>query len=566
MPLKSPYPDIPPLPETNSHNILLNRPDQAEWADYTMYIEASTGRKYSHKAFKQMVLHAATGLDSFGLNPGHMIGIISENNLDYPVLVNSLLALTVPYALISSFSTGFELDHALKLSKATHLFVDPRTLSSVLPVAKKARIPSRNIYIMGHSVGGHKSFRDHICSKGAKLPQVNVRPAKRDTLAYLVFSSGTSGPPKAVMISHNNLSTSLLQAAIIAQTGAEVSPPPVPQNAEGVNIVLGFLPMHHSYGLHAYCFRSCLARMTFVIMPKWNIQAALKLIPKYGVTALTLVPSIVHQLVNHPNISKANFKSITYMNSGAAYLPDELAKRMSSLVPVQATFSQGYGMSEGTIGSISRPVPGGLEGRLKAVPGSIGVLMPSASGKLLRDDGTEADVGEPGELYFHGPNVALGYWENDQANKETFLPDGWLRTGDKFYVDKDGYFFFVDRAKDTLKVSGSQVSPVEIENVLLEHPKRLITDVTVAGVSGGRTDDEKVPRAWVVLSPAGKKLGATGVIKELETWHQENLSKYKWLRGGIEIVKEIPKSPTGKTLRRVLQDRYESRLKRKAKL
>lgn len=131
-----------------------------------------------------------------------------------------------------------------------------------------------------------------------------------------------------------------------------------------------------------------------------------------------------------------------------------------------------------------------------------------------------------------------------------------------------------------MKVSGSQVSPLEIENVLLAHPDKLISDATVAGVSGGRTSDEKVPRAWVVLSPSGKKLGAKGVIKQLEIWHQENLSKYKWLRGGIEVVKEvssymwmlgrwlirslkIPKSPTGKTLRRILQDRYEHQHKTK---
>jgi len=126
-------------------------------------------------------------------------------------------------------------------------------------------------------------------------------------------------------------------------------------------------------------------------------------------------------------------------------------------------------------------------------------------------------------------------------------------------------FFFADRVKDTLKVSGIQVSPIEIENVLLANPKGLITDVTVAGVSGGRISDEKLPRAWVVLSESGRKMGTKKVQQELVTWHQENLSRYKWLRGGIEFVNHIPKSPTGKVLRRVLQAEYEQQVGRKTK-
>lgn len=366
------------------------------------------------------------------------------------------------------------------------------------------------------------------------------------------------------MISHGNLICSFLQAGIVAKAIAEVFQPPTPPTEEGIPCLLAYLPMYHTYGLHAYCFRSFLAPATYIVIPRWNIELALKLIPKYKITTLTLIPSVVHQIVNYPGIHKADLSSIRAMNNGAAYLSPELANKLTRLVSQETIFSEGYGMSEGTIASISRPFPGVLSGRLTNRPGSTGVLLPGMEGRLLRDDGSETEPEEIGELYVKGGNVALGYWRNEKATKETFI-DGWLRTGDKFRVDKEGYFFFTDRAKDTLKVSGIQVSPLEIENVLLNQPDKLITDVTVAGVSGGRTSDEKVPRAWVVLSPAGKKLGKAVVMKELESWHQQNLSKYKWLRGGIEVVKEIPKNPTGKTLRRVLVERYERRQAKKTK-
>jgi acyl-CoA synthetase (AMP-forming)/AMP-acid ligase II len=306
---------------------------------------------------------------------------------------------------------------------------------------------------------------------------------------------------------------------------------------------------------------STLSPGTFAILSKWNINTALRVIPKYKISSMTLVPSIVHQLINHPGIEKADFSSVYAIRSGAAYLPQEMGQKLLSLAPKHATFSEGYGMSELTVSGIVQPANGSLNGKLSFVPGSTGVLVPGLEARIMRDDGTHANINEPGDLWLRGDNVALGYWNNEKASKETFV-DGWLYTGDKFYVDAGGNFWYADRAKDTLKVSGAQVSPVEIENCLLEHPGKFINDVTVAGVSGGRTSDEKVPRAWIVLSPAGKKRGVAVVVRELNAWHQKNLSKYKWLRGGIQVVDQIPKSQTGKVLRRVLQDRYEANAKK----
>ncbi|KDR83116.1 hypothetical protein GALMADRAFT_238939 [Galerina marginata CBS 339.88] len=626
--IKSPYPDPPPLPNVNAHYIFFKRPDQAEWPNYTVHIDPveslaavngltgssttnPTGRLMYHD-FVRNVEDLSTGLgasesegglglqgwdesvlpQSVGINGGkEIVGIMSENSSDYIALVHACIRIVVPFALISSYSTPFELKHALSLSKVTRLFVDEKFLAAVLPVAKQVGLSSDRIYLMKEGgfkgaktakpkKGGkeRKSFRTIIQNvRTRKIPTIDVRPAGKDTLAYLVFSSGTSGLPKAVMISHGNLLYSIGQAVGVQQAAMEVYTPPVPKNPEGLPVTLAFLPLHHTYGLHAYCFRAFLLPSTLVILPKWDINVALDAIPRYKISGLTLIPSVVHQLVHHPGIEKADFSSVLTMNSGAAYLPPELGDRMSKLVPGEAIFTEGYGMSEGTIAAISHPLTGMLGGKLKKIPGCTGVLLPGMEARLLKtadalppsspDEISDADsaVNEPGDLWLRAGNVALGYWNNPKANSETFI-GGWLRTGDRFRCDAEGNFWFADRAKDTLKVSGAQVSPVEIEDCLLAHPAGIITDATVAGVSGGRTDDEKVPRAWVVLSPVGKDAskgwGKEKVVKELDRWHKENLSKYKWLRGGIEVVDEIPKSPTGKTLRRLLQDRYEAHVKK----
>ncbi|ESK94691.1 4-coumarate- ligase [Moniliophthora roreri MCA 2997] len=568
--LKSPYPDPPPVVDLNAHYAFFHRPEQAQWSDFTFQIDAATDKKRTYKEFVGRVKAGATALSTpvadggLGLSSeGEMVGIMSENSVDYSVVVHSLIAIATPFALISAYSTRLELLHAFSLAKLTRLFVQPKYLQAALSAAKEVKLPLKNIYVMNGNLKGYRSFGNMIERvEKANIPLMPPRPATKDTLAYLVFSSGTSGLPKAVMITHGNLLYSLYQTGVVTRTTMEVYTPPTPKTPEGIPIALGFLPMHHSYGLHAYCFRSLLSPTTIVILAKWNIDVALKVIPKYRVSTLNLIPSVIHQLVNHPKLKSADLSSVSNTFSGAAYLPPELAAKFISYTGKEATLTEGYGLSECTIAALTQPFPGIFGGKAKRVIGSAGVPLPGMEARILRDDGSNAEVNEAGDLWLKGGNVSPGYYNNDAATKEAF-DDGWLKTGDKFRVDQDGYFFFADRTKDTLKVSGTQVSPVEIEDVLLAQPDKLITDITVAGVQGhGRTSDEKVPRAWIVLSEDGKKRGAPAVIKVLEEWQQENLSKFKWLRGGIEVVKEIPKSPTGKVLRRVLVERYEQRTRK----
>jgi len=256
----------------------------------------------------------------------------------------------------------------------------------------------------------------------------------------------------------------------------------------------------------------------------------------------------------------ADTSTIEAIGSASAFLPPELNAKITS--KVKATVVQGYGMSECTL-AITTAMQENCIPRYKPVDSSVGILSPGMQARIICEDGTDGGVGESGELWVKGEGISPGYLNNEEATARTFTKDGWLKTGDIFTIDEKGNLYFIARAKDTLKISGVQVSPSELEIVLSAQPDGLIEEVAVAGVSGGRTSDEKVPRAWIVLSQAGKRRGAGATIKVLEEWSQRNLMKQKWLRGGFEVVTEIPKSPIGKVLRRHLQDAYEETRKTK---
>ncbi|KZP23323.1 acetyl-CoA synthetase-like protein [Athelia psychrophila] len=559
MHLTSMYPDIPAHPPVNIHHCLFNRPDQQGWKDHTFHIDGLTGERRTFRQFKQRVVDGATALSAdVGVDltgPNEIVGILGENCLDYFTLIQALLYIATPFTMLSHFYTPFELTHALDLSTCTRIFVQPKFLSLI----RDTGFPADRIYLLDGAASGKRSLGDMIDAVRARdTPRTAVRPAGKDTLAYLMFSSGTSGLPKAVMISHGNLWFTTLQGAV---TGRDSQPADLSHTHEGIPSALVFLPLHHAYAFVVFNFRALLIPITLTVLPKWDLPTALALIPKYKITILNLIPSIVHQIVHSPLAASADLSSLRSVSSGAAYLPAELGERIHALAGGgKVSMTEGYGMSEFTMSATTKPIHGSLGGRAKNIPGSAGILLPGVSARLTRPDGSLCSVGEPGELWIAGGGIALGYWNNPEATKETFV-DGWLRTGDRFKVDsaEDGVLFFQDRAKDTLKVGGMQVSPTEIENALIAHPDKLVLDAAVAGVvlPGGRIADEKVPRAWVVLSAAGKAKGEGAVVKALDAWIGTALSKYKRLRGGIAVVSEIPKSPTGKVLRRVLQDEYE---------
>ncbi|KAI5900806.1 uncharacterized protein SCHCODRAFT_02608834 [Schizophyllum commune H4-8] len=712
----SPYPPLPAIPSVNAHHLLLGRPEQATWEDFALYVDPGSraaekgakartesgsgedsGRRtkagsdsgsdntITFHAFRHRVAVAATvlarQLEEMGLDvraePRPIVGILSENSVTFATAVHALLRLAVPFALLPAHATPYELGHSLRLTGAKVVLVGKGSEGRV----EQAGVSGVRVLDM-ECAEGTTSLDGLIdaflvSSTPTLLPPA---PATPSTLAYLVLSSGTSGLPKAVMITHGNLIASLFQVVVVGQavqaamsntqaptsnTQATLPPSPFYSASSGSDTVtpsviappsktsppsattppsdttpphptlLAFLPMYHSYALHTHLFRNFLTPTTTVVMRKWDVGRALGLMRRHKITTLTLVPSVVHQLVTLAASASQSSASTTAsirtalagvssLMCGAAHLPADLRDRFLRECAPHAVFSEGYGLSEATLSAVGPP-PDALSGTTPTPRGSVGKLMPGLRARVVPGEDDKGD-NATGELYLAGPTIAPGYYNNKEATRETFVTedgDGseetkgerWLRTGDRFYVDRDGWFFFADRAKDTLKVSGAQVSPREIEEVLLawrgegvgegsydaeaasvrgagaenalpdapssirvldaaaaprgpstnNHPR--VLDAAVAGVRGhGRTADERVPRAWVVLEGASSTAEDraaivdarhAAIVDALHAWTRARLSRHKWLRGGIEVVREIPKNPTGKVLRRVLVERYE---------
>ncbi|ELU39027.1 AMP dependent CoA ligase [Rhizoctonia solani AG-1 IA] len=515
--IPSPFGPLPPLPETNFIYTILHSPSPPRPPlpdDYVTHIDGITGEQ---RTLKQLIARinelgaaflAPRDQGGLAIRPkGQVVGLLSSNTIDYPTVVFALLQTAIPVALLNSHSTAPELAHQLKLARVTHVIVGP----SSIPILKRAlQIAGlRNVGMTIMEGCGKRARAGELTLQGLidRTKKLGVQPAgiadvKRHTLAYLVFSSGTTQPREQPRYSEYPMD-------------------------------LAFLPMYHTMGLHVYNFS------TLIVLPSWDADKVLECITKYRVTNIAMVPSLVFQLLAHPKLrsKEVDLSSLTGIGTGAAYLPPETEREFLNVLSAKGNkgtklqrLHSGYGLSESTIAVASMPVEGMLGGKLGPKEGSAGVLLPGCSGRLCREapPGTPMEEledvapGEPGELYVQGPLTALGYWDNEQATKEAFLPGGWLRTGDRF-VYKDGHLWFQDRAKAVLK----------------DHPEGYLLDACVAGVPGPRNDGELVPRAWVVLAPAGHKAGSKKVIVDLNEWVQGQLSKPKQLRGGIEIVKEV---------------------------
>jgi 4-coumarate--CoA ligase len=339
----------------------------------------------------------------------------------------------------------------------------------------------------------------------------------------LPYSSGTTGLPKGVMLTHRNC------AGNIAQVNAMFP-------FEEHDVIIAVLPFFHIYGMQVIMNSGLRVGATLVTMPRFDLVGFLQAVQEHKVTVAYLVPPIVLALAKQPIVSDYDLSSLRVVMSGAAPLGAELADEAAARIG--ASVFQGYGMTE--LSPVTHLCP--LD---DARAGSIGVLVPNCEARLVDPDGVDVEPGGEGELWVRGPMVMTGYLNNPTATAETIDADGWLHTGDVARVDADGHFTIVDRVKELIKYKGFQVPPAELEALLVTHPA--VADVAVIPVPDEAAGE--IPKAFVVRKP-----GAEATAEELMAFVAEHVSSYKQVRQ-IEFIDEIPKSASGKILRRILRDR-----------
>ncbi len=503
--VRSPLPDLD-VPELTLDGLALAR--AAELGAKPALVDGPTGRVLTYGALADGVERLAAGLRAVGLQRGDVIGLAAPNSPEYALAFLAAARLGAIVTTISPLATNDEMARQLADAGAAAVITVPDLLARV-----PANIP--RTYVIGQAEGV-MSLGDLVRTDGPPVPG-----GSPDDLVALPYSSGTTGLPKGVMLTHRNLVANVLQVGVQADVGHD-------------EVLLGVLPFFHIYGLTVVMALALSRGATVVTMPRYELGQMLDLIERHRVTRAMLVPPILLALAKSPLVEGRDLSSLRIIKSGAAPLDAALAE--AAAARVGAAIVQGYGMTEAS--PVTHLVADG-DGMRK--PGSIGPLVPNTEARVVDlVSGIDLGPGEDGELLVRGPQVMRGYLHDTEATAHTIDADGWLRTGDVARYDDEGWFTIVDRVKELIKVRGHAVAPAELEAVLIAHPA--VRDAAVVGVPDAEAGE--LPRAFVVLA-------AAVAPDDLMAWVAERVTPYKRIRT-LEVVEAIPRSASGKILRRQL--------------
>ncbi|MGH2951891.1 MAG: AMP-binding protein [Solirubrobacterales bacterium] len=510
----APEPDVE-IPEVNVTSFVLE--GAAERGSKPALIDGPSGRELSYAALADSVRALAAGLAARGFGRGDVLAVYMPNLPEYAIAFHGAASAGGMCTTVNPLYTANELAHQLTDSGARLLLTVPPFLDAAREAADAAGVDE--VFVAGEAEGA-TPFAELLGDPGG-APAGEIDP---QGLAVLPYSSGTTGLPKGVMLTHANLVSNLCQVQQAFPIAAE-------------DTLIGVLPFFHIYGMTVIMNQGLRAGATIVTMPRFDLEQLLDLLERHAVTRAYVVPPIALALAKHPAVEGRDLSALETIMSGAAPLGGELSERVASRIG--CTVIQGYGLTE------TSPVTHVIRPDGENVPGSIGRPLSRTECRIVDpESGGEVAEGERGELWIRGPQVMSGYLNNDEATAATLDADGWLHTGDIAVVDGDGFFEIVDRLKELIKYKGYQVAPAELEALLITHPA--VGDVAVIGVA----DEEagELPKAFVVA--AGDELDPG----ELMAWVAERVAPQKRVRM-VEEVEEIPKSPSGKILRRVLVER-----------
>ncbi|MFB9902972.1 AMP-binding protein [Allokutzneria oryzae] len=510
----SAHPDVP-LADAPVHATVLA--EAAGRGEHPALVDGLTGRTIGYAELVRAVERTAAGFAAAGLRKGDVIALHSPNTIAYPVVFLAASRAGLVVTTLNVLSTVDDIVKQVRDSGARWLV----TVSMLLPVATQAAERSGiEEVLVCDTADGHRSVLE---LPGDAAPEIEF-DLRRDLFA-LPYSSGTTGHPKGVMLSHHNVATNL------NQSGAAWH-----DDGQGER-VLAVLPFFHIFGI-TIMLNYLRKGSTLVVLPSFDLARFLGAIQEHRITRVFAVPPIVLALAKHPDVDGYDTSSVREILCAAAPLDEDLANACARRLGARVL--QGYGMTE--LSPVSHLISD--EDRDQP-PGCVGRLVSRTEARVV-DPVTGADlgVGEVGELWVRGPQVMLGYLGRPEETDATVDADGWLHTGDVATVDGDGYWYIVDRVKELIKYKGYQVAPAELEAVLLSDPR--VADAAVIGVY---VDGAEVPKAFVVRAP-----GADLDAEEVMAFVADRVAPYKKVRL-VEFIDAVPRALSGKILRRELRKR-----------
>ncbi|KAE8139066.1 hypothetical protein BDV38DRAFT_291781 [Aspergillus pseudotamarii] len=505
----------------------------------SIYIDAhNPSRSLSWNQAQTIIRQLIKGLRNSGLQNGDCVAVHSLNNIYYSVVVLAVIGAGGIFTGTNPSYTAGELQHHLKTSRSKFVICEPEFVSPLLESVKQASIPNENVWVLDTT--GDATLSPGLQSWTLLLKQgecdwvrFNDLAIAKKTTAARFFSSGTTGLPKAVEITHHNL---------LAQHSLVFEAHPRPYSVSHLIV----LPAFHAAIAPLMHIGALRSGYVMYVMRRFELNAYLEFLEKYDITDLIVVPPILTAILKseHPEKERC-LKKVKNIVCGAAPLDKTIQTQVRDLLSNGVPLTQAWGMTETCCASMIFPYPEEDD------TGSIGRLVPNVEAKLIDDQGRNiSPYNVPGELCIRGPTVTPGYFDNASANNSAFDDDGWLKTGDIASCDEASRkWYIVDRKKELIKVKGFQVAPSEVEAVLLSHPG--VADAAVVGARNPGDGTER-PCAFIVPKPRNKVSGA-----ELTLYAAQRLAKYKELSGGVRFVEAIPRNASGKILRRVLRDLYE---------
>ncbi|ORZ02504.1 hypothetical protein BCR43DRAFT_465599 [Syncephalastrum racemosum] len=509
--------------------------------DRVVFIDALTGKTLTLQQLDNLILRFAAALqDKLQFQRGDVLGVYAPNTVDWAVPAYGALAAGGVLSPANPTYTPEELAHQLRETKAKILIAHPTNVDNAIKACGLVGIPLSKLFVFGDTpINGHAPYLSLLGERKAEPVTFNSAEEAKDTVAFICFSSGTTGLSKGVMTTHANIIANVRQYLQLDRRHYH-------KDAR----TLAILPFFHMYGLNLSVLAALYMRMPVIVLPRFELTRYCEAVQKYKITFSAIVPPVALLLAKSEEVLKYDFSSVRNLVCGAAPLDADLQQAVRKRFP-QVVIRQGYGLTE------TSPVVC-FEDADDVVPGSSGVLMASSEIKVVNDEGKELGPNERGELWVKGPNIMKGYLNRPEETARCIDKDGYFHTGDVVIVDDKGRIYIVDRIKELIKYKGFQVAPAELEGILLKSP--LVADAAVIGVYDSAQATE-VPRAYIAVAAEVPRNEETA--NKLKKYVADQVAHFKQL-GSVRFVDAIPKSATGKILRNILRQQVQEELKQQS--